>query len=57
MLAEHGRGQNDYAEDLWDLLVLELWHRTFIDDESLRSTMVGDNLSSVTVVNSSPPML
>jgi asparagine synthase (glutamine-hydrolysing) len=57
MLAEHGRGQNDYAEDLWDLLVLELWHRTFIDDESLRSTMVRDNLSSVTVVNSSPPML
>jgi asparagine synthase (glutamine-hydrolysing) len=32
MLAYHEMEENDYAEDLWDLLVLELWHQTFIDD-------------------------
>jgi asparagine synthase (glutamine-hydrolysing) len=35
LLTEHCRGQVDHAEDLWDLLVLELWHRTFIDGEGL----------------------
>jgi len=33
LLAEHCLGQADHAEDLWDLLVLELWHQTFIDGE------------------------
>jgi len=32
MLNEHVHGQADRADDLWDLLVLEVWHRTFIDD-------------------------
>jgi asparagine synthase (glutamine-hydrolysing) len=32
LLAEHCAGQEDHSEDLWDLLVLELWHRTFIDE-------------------------
>lgn len=27
----HMHGQADHAATLWDLLVLELWHRTFID--------------------------
>jgi asparagine synthase (glutamine-hydrolysing) len=31
MLEEHCAGQEDHAEDLWDLLMLELWHRTFTD--------------------------
>ncbi|MCH7615526.1 MAG: asparagine synthase (glutamine-hydrolyzing), partial [Nitrospinae bacterium] len=31
LLQEHSQGQRDHAAQLWDLLVLELWHRTFID--------------------------
>ena len=36
LLAEHCAGQEDHAEDLWDLLMLELWHRTFIDREGIK---------------------
>jgi asparagine synthase (glutamine-hydrolysing) len=31
MLDEHRRGRRDHALQLWSLLTLELWHRTFID--------------------------
>ncbi|MGE3539927.1 MAG: asparagine synthase (glutamine-hydrolyzing) [Candidatus Tectimicrobiota bacterium] len=31
LLEEHCAGQQNHAESLWQLLVLELWHRTFID--------------------------
>ncbi len=31
LLDEHCTGRQDHAETLWQLLVLELWHRTFID--------------------------
>jgi len=31
LLDQHIQGQADHGEDLWDLLVLEVWHRTFID--------------------------
>jgi asparagine synthase (glutamine-hydrolysing) len=31
LLDEHIQGRDDHGEDLWDLLVLEVWHRTFID--------------------------
>jgi asparagine synthase (glutamine-hydrolysing) len=31
LLDAHCRGEANYAEHLWDLLILELWHRTFID--------------------------
>ncbi|MCI0490566.1 MAG: asparagine synthase (glutamine-hydrolyzing) [Blastocatellia bacterium] len=31
ILDEHRRGRRDNARHLWELLVLELWHRTFID--------------------------
>jgi asparagine synthase (glutamine-hydrolysing) len=34
LLAEHCSQETDYAAMLWDLLVLELWHRAFIDDSS-----------------------
>jgi asparagine synthase (glutamine-hydrolysing) len=35
LLDAHCRGESNYAEHLWDLLMLELWHRTFIDGEGL----------------------
>jgi asparagine synthase (glutamine-hydrolysing) len=31
MLADHCAGREDHSTYLWDLLVLEMWHRTFID--------------------------
>jgi len=33
LLDAHCRGESNHAEHLWDLLMLELWHRTFIDGE------------------------
>lgn len=32
LLQDHRLGQRNHAEKLWDLLILELWHRTFIDN-------------------------
>ncbi len=32
LLDEHERGRRDQSMPLWVLLMLELWHRTFIDD-------------------------
>jgi asparagine synthase (glutamine-hydrolysing) len=45
MLAEHRKGQRDHAEDLWDLLVLELWQRTFIDSRKPRMSSSPDQWS------------
>jgi asparagine synthase (glutamine-hydrolysing) len=33
LLHEHSTGQHDHSRGLWDLLVLELWHRTCIDGD------------------------
>lgn len=34
LVDEHAEGRADYAPQLWTLLVLELWHQTFIDHPS-----------------------
>jgi asparagine synthase (glutamine-hydrolysing) len=34
MLREHASGERDHHRVLWQLLVLEEWHRTFIDDSA-----------------------
>ncbi len=31
MITSHVQGRADYAHHLWILLMLELWHQTFID--------------------------
>jgi hypothetical protein len=31
MVSAHMAGSNEYQYVLWDLLMLERWHRTFID--------------------------
>jgi len=35
LLDAHCRGKANHAESLWDLLMLELWHQTFIDGADL----------------------
>jgi asparagine synthase (glutamine-hydrolysing) len=38
MLHQHCSGREDHGDCLWDLLVLELWHRAFIDGKSFSDT-------------------
>ena len=33
MLEHHGKGKRDYSTWIWCLIVLEMWHRTFIDTD------------------------
>jgi asparagine synthase (glutamine-hydrolysing) len=32
LFKEHCEAQRDHAELLWDLLIMELWHRTYVDN-------------------------
>ena len=36
LLHKHCAGEDDHSAKLWDLLVLELWHQTFIDGHTNR---------------------
>ncbi len=37
VLGEHRRGRRDNARHLWEFMMLELWHRMFIDGDALKS--------------------
>ena len=37
LLEEHERGRRDHSKALWALLMLELWHRTFLDSPAVRN--------------------
>jgi asparagine synthase (glutamine-hydrolysing) len=55
LLDAHCRGEMDHAKYLWDLLVLELWQRTFIDDKKdLRMSTPAAALSRSTGQNPLP---
>ena len=49
LLAEHERGRRDHANQLWTLMMLELWHRSFVDKEGRthREPLAADHLSTV----------
>ena len=38
LLTEHTNGKHDHHKILWQLLVLELWHREFIDSNTINNT-------------------
>jgi asparagine synthase (glutamine-hydrolysing) len=37
LLDEHHKGRRDHSFPLWSLLILELWHRQYIDDSPRRA--------------------
>jgi asparagine synthase (glutamine-hydrolysing) len=37
LLADHAAGRSDGGDRIWSLLNLELWHRTFIDEEGVQT--------------------
>lgn len=53
LLEEHWRGRRDNSGSLWILLMLELWHRNFLD--SVRGGVsIASNASSAVTVSSVP---
>jgi hypothetical protein len=36
LLGEHEQGRRDHSTGLWALLMLELWHRQFVDSNGHR---------------------
>jgi asparagine synthase (glutamine-hydrolysing) len=53
LLDAHCRGEANHAEHLWDLLMLELWQRTFIDGEGLTAP-VSIEPQTRSAINNSP---
>jgi asparagine synthase (glutamine-hydrolysing) len=53
LLEEHERGRRDHSTALWALLMLELWHRSFVDgaggDVRTDAETLSKNLAPVTV--------
>jgi asparagine synthase (glutamine-hydrolysing) len=37
LLTDHAAGRTDGGDRIWSLLNLELWHRTFIDQEGIQT--------------------
>jgi len=34
MLREHSQGTRNWHTQIWNLMMLESWHRTFVDESS-----------------------
>jgi asparagine synthase (glutamine-hydrolysing) len=44
MLDEHVRGVRGWADQIWNLMMLELWHRAFIDSRPGTTSLVAPNV-------------
>ena len=49
LLDAHCRGEANHAKYLWDLLMLELWHQTFIDSKDLTASVPMDTQPETTI--------
>jgi asparagine synthase (glutamine-hydrolysing) len=49
LYGEHDRARRDNTGHLWTLFMLELWHRTFLDAESIAATPVTSNATIASV--------
>jgi len=49
LLDEHRRGRRDHSSKLWALMMLELWHRQFLDDSKTTSSNRHDSVVTTTV--------
>ena len=50
MIDEHVRSERSWHEQLWNLLMLELWHRMFIDDRPARTRVADRSPSEANVL-------
>jgi asparagine synthase (glutamine-hydrolysing) len=46
LLDEHWRGRRDHSARLWSLLMLELWHREFVDQHGPRRDIGAEVLAT-----------
>jgi Asparagine synthase (glutamine-hydrolyzing) len=47
LLREHERGRRDHSKALWSLLMLELWHRRFLDSKKSFGNMESEVVAIV----------
>ncbi len=47
LLRDHAAGRTDGSDRIWTLLNLELWHRTFIDQEGIQTLPHADSVAEV----------
>jgi asparagine synthase (glutamine-hydrolysing) len=52
LLDDHCRGEANHAKYLWDLLILELWHQTFVDVKDLTASIPMDTQPGTTTNSS-----
>ena len=47
LLRDHAEGRADGGDRIWSLLNLELWHRTFIDNEGIQTLPHAHSLAEI----------
>jgi asparagine synthase (glutamine-hydrolysing) len=50
LLDEHERRRRDHSHELWSLFMLELWHRTFVDDGGATARTRADSAATAPAI-------